>query len=227
MGPALIGLVAGLLGVAAAAPDAGRAGDDGATAPPSVELPCPDGVARCFGVRLWVAAGADGPVVTGEWLTAQLAQANTCFEAADVGFTVVGVASLPADTAHIPSRAARDALGRARFDARVIDVYVVARLDDVDEPGEIRGVHWRNRADRARRWVILSAIAPVHVLAHELGHYFGLGHSRHVGGVMSKLPGDPTAVGDRRFSASEVDRLAARARRFARAGEPAPRPRDD
>lgn len=200
--------------------------EDRASAP-AVEVPCPAGVAQCFAVRLWVAGGADQPAATEAWLTAQLTQANTCFGPAEIGFTVTEVTALPADVAHVPSRTARDALGRTRFDPRVIDVYVVARLDDVDEPGEIRGVHWRDRAERSRRWVILSAIAPVHVLAHELGHYFGLGHSRHVGGVMSKLPDDPTAAGDRRFSASEVDRLAARARRFARAGEPAPRPRDD
>jgi len=82
------------------------------------------------------------------------------------------------------SRADRDALA-ALVEKSVIDVFVVAKLEDVDEPGRYRkGVAWTSRPSR-KRYVILSAEAPIGVLAHELGHIFGNGHTDVPDNVMS------------------------------------------
>jgi hypothetical protein len=100
----------------------------------------------------------------------------------------------------------------------VVDVFVVSRLANVDAPAEtptaqIRGVHWRLRRDRARRWIILSRISPPHVLAHELGHYFGLPHSNEPRSLMNT---GPTALpsAERFFLPKEVAVITARAKRF-------------
>jgi hypothetical protein len=47
------------------------------------------------------------------------------------------------------------------------------------------GVHWRFRGDTAKRYVIVSKIAFGGVTAHELGHFFGNGHSQVRNNIMS------------------------------------------
>ena len=91
-------------------------------------------------------------------------------------------------------------------------MFVVGRLADVDVAGdEIRGVHWRLRGDRARRWVILSKIARSLVLTHELGHFFGLPHSSHDISVMNKTPRPPPPDGAAlSFAAPEFARMRKR-----------------
>lgn len=143
---------------------------------------------RCFGVHLHLVVGPDGPVQSVEWVRAQIAAANSRFAEIDVNFEVVAADALPAGDLEIDDRAERDALGDPRFSRGVAHVFVVGRLANVDEPGEIRGVHWRFRKDRARRWVILSKIAGSLVLSHELGHFFGLPHSDYDISVMNKSP---------------------------------------
>jgi hypothetical protein len=145
-------------------------------------------VERCFGVHLHLVVGPDGPVQTLEWVSAQIAEANARFSVIDVNFEIVSAEMLPASDLEIDDRAERDALGDPKFSRGVAHVFVVGRLANVDEPGEIRGVHWRYRKDRARRWVILSKIAGPLVLSHELGHFFGLPHSDYDISVMNKSP---------------------------------------
>jgi hypothetical protein len=68
----------------------------------------------------------------------------------------------------------------------VVNVFVVASLRDVDDPSLYRmGVHWRNGATPAHRYVIVTAEALSTTLAHELGHYNGLAHSAVVDNLMS------------------------------------------
>ena len=73
----------------------------------------------------------------------------------------------------------------ARLAPRVpgaIEVFIVASAGDVDRDGEeVAGVHWRyvgpSKENRGRRYIILSGhAARPDTLAHELGHWFGLGH---------------------------------------------------
>jgi hypothetical protein len=50
------------------------------------------------------------------------------------------------------------------------------------------GVHWRAGT---RRWVFLTARARPPVLAHELGHFFGLPHDPAGGNLMTPGPSSP------------------------------------
>jgi hypothetical protein len=207
IGPILHALAALLL----AAPD---------DLPDAASFPRCDPVARhCFGLHLYVAGPADAPVVGHAWLALQLREANRLFAPSGIGFEVEAVDRPAEDRTRVHDKTARDALGRERYARGTIHVFVVERLDDVDVEGEeIRGVHWRDRADRSRRWIILSGIAPQLVLAHELGHYFGLAHSRERGSVMSKAPNDPTPYLERAVLPREQARIAAYARRYTRDG---------
>ena len=117
-----------------------------------------------------------------------------------------GVEPLAAAHRDIVSRLDRDKLGRPHFSRGVVHVFVVGSLADVDGPGEIRGVHWRDRANTARRWVILSSIAGSLTLTHELGHFFSLPHSRYAGSLMNKQPGGPPFA-ERRFHAKEAAKM--------------------
>src|SRR5690606_9293769 len=113
----------------------------------------------------------------------------------DVNFEIVAASPLPISALEVSTRAERDALA-PHFTRGVAHVFVVGRLADVDVAGaEIRGVHWRLRGDRSRRWVILSKIAGSLVLTHELGHFFGLPHSDHDISVMNKTPRPPPTGG--------------------------------
>jgi len=145
------------------------------------------------------------------FLTTQLEQANIQHAPAGLGFAVVEVRALPASATDIVTRSDRDALGHANWKRGVVDVYVVSSLANVDDPGPIRGVHWRSRKDRERRWVILSRISPPRVLAHELGHYFGLPHSTVPGSLMNT---SGNALADRRFQPDELTRIERRARQL-------------
>jgi hypothetical protein len=95
----------------------------------------------------------------------------------------------------------------------VINCFVVASLRDVDDPSRYRrGVHWRPRGGPAgRHVVILSSIAGPTVLAHELGHFFGIRrHSAVAGNVMSYAHGTGGPVFDDR----QARTVTAFARRF-------------
>jgi hypothetical protein len=169
---------------------------------------CDPGVRHCFGLHLHVVVDDDGtPVQSLEWVTAQIAGAQDRFaEATEATFEVVEVEPLPAAQRDIVSRLDRDKLGRPHFSRGVVHVFVVGSLADVDGPGEIRGVHWRDRTNTARRWVILSSIAGSMTLTHELGHFFSLPHSRYAGSLMNKRPGGPPFA-ERRFHAKEAAKM--------------------
>jgi hypothetical protein len=166
---------------------------------------CPEGE-RCAAIRLWISPGPEGfDDLT--FVTTQLTQANVHHGPAGLGFQVVEVRAFDAST--ITTRAERDTLGHDRWQRGLIDVYVVSSLANVDEPGEIRGVHWRSRKDRTRRWVILSRISPSRVLAHELGHYFGLAHSLVPASLMNT---SGNALAERSFQPDELAKIRRRAK---------------
>lgn len=154
---------------------------------------------------------------TRRWLDEQLAEANRLFAATGLAFTVTATTALPEDLARPMTRDDRDRLGHDRFAKGQIDVYLVSYLGDVDVPGqEIRGVHWRSQKDRSRRWVILSTISPPRVLAHELGHFFGLPHSHYPESIMNKAPRQNPPPEARRFADRELRRIALRAKDLLR-----------
>ncbi|WP_437636120.1 matrixin family metalloprotease [Sorangium sp. So ce854] len=154
---------------------------------------------------------AGAPVRDEAWVDAQVAEAARLFEPAGVALRKVASRALPPRLARVETREDRDALAAA-IEARRINVMVVASLRDVDDPRRFRmGVHWRRRATPERRCVILSASALPTVLAHELGHFFGLGHSGTEDNVMSYTrTGAPVF-----FDAAQIEKIRTSARRYA------------
>lgn len=142
-----------------------------------------------------VAQQAREAVVDAAFLRAQLSAANAVFGGLGIELICVDVRPAPRARPRLVSRVDRDQLG-ALLLPNVINVFVVASLMDVDEPGrERRGVHWRVRSDRRRHLLIVSAISGPYVFAHELGHYLGnQAHSDTPGNLMSYLPGEGVPV---------------------------------
>ncbi|HEX8795727.1 MAG TPA: hypothetical protein VF765_32480 [Polyangiaceae bacterium] len=184
-----------------------------AQASPGVPAPA----ATTFSLRVSIAVDDAGkPVADPAWLAAEIDAAEGLFEPFGVHFARTDGSPLEARTAHMETRADRDALA-THVTAHDIDVFVVASLRDVDDPAQMRrGVHWH--APSGAHYLILVATAPKTVLAHELGHYFGNPHSRVVDNVMSyERSGAPVF-----FDADQGKRIAARARAYVKSGELVP-----
>ena len=165
---------------------------------------CPPDRGLCVGLDLHVVVTDQGPVQAPSWLAEGLDHANWLFAPVDVGFQVRSVDRVDPSFARVATRAQRDAIGRDRFTRGVVHLFMVARLDDVDAVGEqIRGVHWRQRSNTEKRWVIVSAIGSKVVLGHELGHFFGLPHSGYRRSVMNKRPREQPPWDERVFVADE------------------------
>jgi len=185
--------------------------------------PCPTTIVHHHDVRFWLGGeGADADADR-TFLLAQLARANGLFAGIDTCFRAT-TEILPG-ISRVSTRAERDALGKGRFASGVVHVFVVDRLDDVDEPADadgelvqIRGVHWRDRADRSRRWIIVSRVAPPHVLAHELGHFFSLPHGTDPTSIMNKTWRPTPPESERVFTKAELARMRAAARRMRASG---------
>ena len=126
-----------------------------------------------------------GPVRDTTWIDAQVAQMESLFGPLGVHPSVVSVRPLSGRFLHLETRADRDALA-SQVRPKVVNVFVVGSLRDVDDPQRMRrGVHWRNLAHPEVRYVIIAAEAMPTVLAHEMGHYFGNGHSQVTDNLMS------------------------------------------
>ena len=174
---------------------------------------CEAARAHCIGLQLHLVPDA----TTAEWLTTQLASANRHFAALDVGFQVVGADALPATATHVESRGDRDELSIDRLGGKVVHVFLVGVLDDVDEPGAIAyGVTWHRRNDE-RKYVIVSAQALERTLAHELGHFFGLPHSSYAISIMNKADRKVPPPAQRTFADEEVTAMKPELARLLRA----------
>ncbi len=182
---------------------------------------------RTFGLALHVAEPNGEPVRDDAWIDAQIASAEALFGALQPG---VGVHFRwterrrgPIAQEALETREDRDALGDAIVEApgepRLIHVFLVASLRDVDEPPGVNGLRmrmrmgvcWTHRVTR-RRYIALSAIAKPSVLAHELGHFFGNPHTTEQDNLMSYSRGSGAVF----LSEAQKERIAAYAERFAR-----------
>ena len=177
---------------------------------------CEAARAHCLGIQLHITAGDAGLIAAPDWLATQLAAANRHFAPLDVEFQVTGIDTSPASGAHIATRGERDDLATGRLTGRVIHVFIVGQLDDVDEPGKvIRGVTWHTRKDD-RKYVLVSTVAPERVLAHELGHVFGLPHSTYAVSIMNKADRKEPPVEQRTFADEEIAAMRPHLKRLLR-----------
>ena len=178
--------------------------------------PPPPERAHTFGIQLHIASDDHGPVVSDDFIAEQLAGANKHFERLDVGFQIVGVDALPASAVHIETRADRDDLAADRLGNKLIHVFVVGQLDDVDDDGRIDfGVTWHTRHDD-RKYVIVAAQALPRTLAHELGHFFGLPHSSYAISIMNKTERKEPPQDQRTFADEEIAAMRPVLRRLLR-----------
>lgn len=171
---------------------------------------CDTARATCIGLRVHVPITDAGPIATPEWIERQLTTANTHFAPLDVAFQIVGVEPLPASAERVEDKAERTSFGPLTK-GRVIDVFVTGHLDDIDKPGAMAyGVTWWVTGDK--KLVILSTQAFERTLAHELGHVFGLPHSKYPISIMNKTQREKPPVEERTFHAKEQAKMKLRLR---------------
>jgi hypothetical protein len=209
---------AAVLVFACAAAGVAHADVDAELAAAATVLPACDAARpHCIGIRLHITVSDDGLIARPDFLATQLAAANRHFAPLDLGFQVVGIDSLPATAAHIATPGDRDAVAAGRLGGGVIHVFIVGTLDDVDRPGQIiRGVTWHTRDDD-RKYIIVSTVAPERVLAHELGHFFGLPHSTYKVSIMNKRERKDPPPEQRTFADEEIAAMRTTLGRLLRA----------
>lgn len=156
-----------------------------------------------------VASQGGQPVRDSASIDAFIAEAERIFGPTGVHVRKLRERPLPERHARLETRKDRDALA-AEMTKGVINVMVVASLRDVDDPSLYRmGVHWRPGGSPFKQYIIVAADASRTTLAHELGHYFGNGHSAVMNNLMSYSRDDDTKV-------FLDDRQASKTRAFAR-----------
>ncbi len=134
------------------------------------------------------------PVVSDRWVREQLSESTRLFGPHKIRVSESKRRTLPTKMAALVTPADRDGLS-AHHEKKVINVFFVRSLRDIHKPKRyIQGVHWRLRRNVRKRYVIVAANATPTTLAHELGHYFGLGHSQVLNNLMSYKRDDPSAV---------------------------------
>ena len=131
-----------------------------------------------------IATSADGSAVaTQEWVRAQLSTAEDLYAPLGLHFRLTEWRSLPASAATLANRSERDALAPLCM-PQVINVHVVSQLRDVDATEEAyrMGVTW---IGRGVKYIIVATSARPSTLAHEIGHFFGLHHTKVNNNLMS------------------------------------------
>ncbi len=133
-------------------------------------------------------------VVSDEWLQRQVSEAQRLLEPHGVFVAQARRRRLPARQAKLETAVDRDGLAE-HVQQQVINVFIVKSLRDVDDPRLMRqGVRWRLRRNLRKDYIIVAASAMPTTLCHELGHYFGNGHSSVVNNIMSYRRDDPAKV---------------------------------
>lgn len=137
-----------------------------------------------FGLAISIASENGARIVDDPWVNEQIAAANELFGPVGVRFRWTVETPLPEPHGEMHSRTDRDVLTK-RLEPRLVNVFLVRDLEDVDEPGRHRmGVTWTSRIDQ-KRYIVVSRSAKPTVLAHELGHLFGNQHSSVANNLMS------------------------------------------
>lgn len=122
------------------------------------------------------------PVSTDQKLEQMLAHARKVLGALSIVPIVKSTDTFPEHEVRTVSE--RDAL-KDRYQRDCVNVFILMRVFNADKNDEpISGVHWRFRGDTSITYIILSANASPDVLAHELGHLFGLGHTGDRNNIM-------------------------------------------
>ena len=181
---------------------------------------CPKDIKLCLGVRVFIATGQNKrPLRSPIWVRSCMDAANDLFRPMSVAFELAEVVFLPGKFSHVRNRSERDRLGHKRWKKGYIHWFAMGRVDNVDSPGEIYGVHWRDRKATHHRWVILSKISWPFTLPHELGHFFGLGHNAIIGSIMNKAGNDDSRMNTRRFTETELPVIRNHLKRKLKKGE--------
>jgi hypothetical protein len=175
---------------------------------------------RAVPLSLAIAVDVGVAVTDAAWIDSQIAAMAALYVPLGLQPVVTAVRPMASSFVHMETRSDRDALAK-ELRPGVANVFVVGTLRDVDEPDRMRrGVHWRNRANPSLRYVILASEAMPPVLAHEMGHYFGLFHSSVVDNLMSyEHTGRPAFL-----DAAQARTIQANAREAFRTGEIIPPP---
>jgi hypothetical protein len=157
------------------------------------------GLDAVFGLSFSIAsaAGSDARIVDDTWVDAQINEANRLFSPLGTRFRWTIEKPLAEAHASMHTRADRDALTPLTETNGVVDIFLVRELEDVDDPGTYRrGVCWTGKG--GKRFLIVSQVAGISVLAHELGHFFGNPHSQTTDNLMSySRTGAPPFLDDR------------------------------
>jgi hypothetical protein len=175
---------------------------------------------RAVPLSLAVALDDGVAVRDAAWIDGEVAAMAALYVPLGLQPMIASVRTIAASFLHMETRSDRDALAK-ELRPGVANVFVVGTLRDVDDPNRTRhGVHWRNRAHPALRYVILASDAMPAVLAHEMGHYFGLSHSNVVDNLMSyEHTGRPPFL-----DAAQARTIQENAREALRTGELTPPP---
>ena len=186
----------------------------------ALSTPCPAEASHCLELAVFLALDGEGvPVQDTEWVGEQIASTNELFGDVGVHFALGDLHFLPAEHEVVHTRSDRDRLGHDSWSKGSVHWFIVGRLDNVDEEGEIYGVHWRDRKATHHRWVILSKISWPFTLPHELGHFFGLKHNSIRGSIMNKSGNDDSRMSTRRFTETELPTIRRHLSRKLKKGE--------
>jgi|GEM_PF-1520472 len=126
------------------------------------------------------------------WIEDQVRLANEVYLAAGIQFDIKLVVHTAKRHARceLLAKKHRDSFSPIVSGIHQPAVIIVDRIqDDRIASYDLKGLHWRAGLSH---WVYLTRNARSYVLAHELGHYFGLRHDLEGGNLMTPGPSDPS-----------------------------------